>query len=321
MEQRWAALDLGTNSVLLLSAGESVHGQPQPAIERYRTTRLGEELNRTGLLLPAAVERTLSAAAVFLDAARSEPHTTGIGVTVATSAVRDATNGADFTTAYETAFGHRPAVLTGQEEAAAVFRGAASDQHPDSFVVSIDIGGGSTELSSGRPSACRHSASVNVGCVRFGERFGLYERPTTMAVSQAREAMRSALRPHCEAIAATCPANMPPVVAVSGGTASTFAAVEQDLTTYNSARVHGWVSDREALRRTRFRLWELPVGERAAITRVDPDRAAVLPTGLLILETVLDLLGNDEFTVTTRGLRFGLVLLLREGSLAPTWNW
>lgn len=321
MEQRWAALDLGTNSVLLLSAGEDADGQPYPAIERYRATRLGEGLNRTGVLLPAAIERTLSAADDFLNAARGEPSTTGIGVTVATSAARDATNSADFSDAHETAFGHPPVVLTGQEEAAAVFRGATSDQDPGTFVVSIDIGGGSTELSSGPPSGCIYSASANVGCVRYGERFDLYGCPDEIAVSQAREAVRSVLQPHCDAIGAACPADVSPVVVVSGGTASTFAAVKQSMGTYDPARVNGFVSDRDALRTTRRQLWKLPVEERARVTGMERGRAPLLPTGLLILETALELLGQPRFMVTTRGLRFGLVLLLREGKLVPTWHW
>ncbi|MBT3375626.1 MAG: hypothetical protein HN742_11950 [Lentisphaerae bacterium] len=321
MEQRWAALDLGTNSTLLLSAGERGGHALRPTVERYRTTRLGEGLGQTGGLLPDAIERTVSAAVDFREAATSEPNTRGIGVTVATSAARDATNGSDFTDACQAALGHCPIILTGEEEAAAVFRGASSDHPRDAFVVSIDIGGGSTELSAGPPARCVYSASVNAGCVRHGERFGLYGCPNGVAVSQAEDAIRAILAPHCAAIHSAQAPGLTPLIIVSGGTASTLAALTQELTAYAPEKVHGWRSGQDALRTTREWLWSLSTEERAQVPGMEPGRASVLPTGLLILEMALELLKCSDFMVTTRGLRFGLSLLLREGRLAPTWRW
>jgi len=93
------------------------------------------------------------------------------------------------------------------------------------------------------------------------------------------------------------------------------------MTTYDPARVHGFSGTNKALQATRHRLWELPTERRAELAGMEPGRAPLLPTGLLILEIALELLVHSDFTVTTRGLRFGLVLLLREGRLCPNWSW
>ena len=65
----------------------------------------------------------------------------------------------------------------------------------------------------------------------------------------------------------------------------------------------------------------MPSRQRAELPCVTPGRAPVLPTGMLILGEALRLLGAAAFTVTTRGLRYGLALRLRDSELAPTWKW
>ena len=320
MDECLAALDIGTNTVLLLLARSRPDGVIAEVQDFCRTTRLGEDTGRTGRLSPAAMERTLATVAEFFGRL-SGIGGRGRGIAAATSAARDAANGAEFLERCAACIGGRPHLLSGEQEARTVFRGAASDQAAGQFVITIDIGGGSTEIAGGFADRCLYSTSLNLGCVRFGERFGLYEVPDAAAVAAARAATVALLAPVCAQVKAVVPAGTPWKVIASGGTATTYAAMHLGLVRYDARAVHGYVGSRAGLVQDLARLWSLPSAKRAELPGVTAGRAPVLPTGVMILEEALGLLGAAAVFVTTRGLRYGLALRLRDGELAPTWTW
>src|SRR5688572_18415595 len=139
-----AAVDIGTNSVRLLTAEQN-----GLEIERkMRITRLGQGVDVTGALDPQAIERTTQVLSEY----RSRIECFGVQRVraTATSAARDATNSERFFDAAERALGVRPELLGGQEEARLSFLGATAElpQRDGPFLV-IDVGGGSTELALG----------------------------------------------------------------------------------------------------------------------------------------------------------------------------
>ena len=172
---RVAAIDCGTNSIRLLIADV-----PQGAedardladVERDMIiTRLGQGVDRTGMLDPAAIQRTLDAARLYQE--RIEDAGVADVIIAATSASRDASNRADFVEGIRAITGIEPRVITGAEEAALSFVGAISSLPRDlktPYLV-VDIGGGSTEFVLGH-SAVEQAVSVNMGSVRVTERFG-----------------------------------------------------------------------------------------------------------------------------------------------------
>ncbi|OGV65913.1 MAG: hypothetical protein A3K19_07895 [Lentisphaerae bacterium RIFOXYB12_FULL_65_16] len=315
-----AAVDVGTNTVLLLTAEPDGHGGIRELNEASRTTRLGEGLDRTGELLPAAVDRTVTAVREFMALARQSA-THGRGVTASTSAARDARNRDLFLSRWQAECGAPPLVFSGDEEARTSFTGIASDQPADRFLIGVDIGGGSTELCAGFGGRLLGSVSLNLGCVRFGERYLLYEIPEADAQAQASEAAAALLRPAARDILALGPRGAQPHVVVCGGTATTFAAMTLGLKPWDRKAVHGFAADAPATAAGMARLFNMPSAERAKLPGVSKGRAAVLPAGLLILGEVLRTLGVEGFTVTTRGLRYGLLLRLQQGDLQPTWTW
>ena len=129
-----AALDVGTNTVLLLTALQDARGELVEHTEACTTTRLGEGVDRTGRLSAAAADRTLAAVGEFMKRAESGGGE-GAGVLSATSAVRDAANGAEFVQACQDRLGARPIVLSGAAEAVTTFHGVASDRAHDRFVI------------------------------------------------------------------------------------------------------------------------------------------------------------------------------------------
>jgi exopolyphosphatase/guanosine-5'-triphosphate,3'-diphosphate pyrophosphatase len=167
-----AALDLGTNSFLLLLLRETAGGALERVSEPCRIVRLGQGVDRTGRLAPEAIARGLRAIRELL-AETAWAGTAGVGIAAATSAVRDAANRDEFLAPCAELLGGRPVLLSGDNEARTVFTGASSELAPGQAGVCVDIGGGSTELAAGFPGDYRAGLSVNVGCVRLAERFGL----------------------------------------------------------------------------------------------------------------------------------------------------
>ncbi len=311
------ALDLGTNTTLMLTA-RIANGIIVEQSEQARTTRLGEGVAETGSLRPEAVSRTLAAVSDFLaDIPAGSPL---FGVAVGTSALRDACNRDWFLDAFEARFGVRPHILSGAEEAAATFAGAASSQPGDAGVVTLDIGGGSTEIAVGTPGCCRLARSLDLGCVRFAERFRLVEAASADQVAAARQAAVDILQPACGAIGQALDPNRPVRIVASGGTAVTFAAMSLGLAAHSREGIEGYVAPTAQVVRTGEELASLSSRERTRISRVDIDRARVLPAGLLIFGEALRLLGAADCLVTCRGLRYGLLLQVRRGQIAPTWQ-
>ncbi len=316
MSRLCGAIDLGSNSTQLLVGCETASGW-QVVHEWAAVTRLGEGVDRTGRLQPAAMERTLATVAGFLAAARER--FPGLGGTAGgTSALRDATNRDEFLAACQSRCGFVPAIFSGREEAETTFLGVASGAPEGTPLVNLDVGGGSTEVSGGHPGECVVAESLNLGCVRFGERFGLLGVSDASSRAAARQAARELLAP----VFATAHTRLPGTVQVrlSGGTATTLAATAQDLTAYDRHRVEGWEITPTGLGEWVERLGGMTLAERAALPCVDEGRALVLPAGLLILHEALVALGASRATVTTRGLRAGMLVRLSLGTIAECWH-
>ncbi len=191
---RVAAIDCGTNTIRLLvaEAARSHDGEVSlDALERRNhIVRLGQDVDRTGMLDPSALERTLEAVSHF--ARRCEALEVRHLRFVATSATRDASNREVFTQGVRRLLGVEPEVVSGQEEARLSFCGAmlgASDTPEPRLVV--DLGGGSTELVLGgsEPTA---AISLDIGSVRLTERY-LADGLSATAEESARAEVRSLL--------------------------------------------------------------------------------------------------------------------------------
>ena len=311
------ALDLGTNSIQLLVARETEDGW-RMVHEWAAVTRLGEDVQRTGVLQPAAMKRTLDQVAHFFAEARAR--FPGLrGAAFGTSALRDAQNRDAFVATCETRLGFAPRVCSGREEAETTFLGVANGAPPGQPLLTLDVGGGSTEIAAGRPGQCAFAESLDLGCVRFGEQFGLFGVSNQEDRAVARQAARELLVPALTAaLDRVAPEDVQ--IRVSGGTATTLAAAVLALTAYDRTRVEGWETTTAEVNRWAERLARMTVSERACLPCVNEGRALVLPAGLLVLHEALDCLGVDRLRVTTRGLRAGMLVRLSQETLLESWQ-
>ena len=298
---RYATLDVGTNAVLLLVADRQPEGRFRAVRERAEITRLGRGVDRSRRLSPEGVEATLQVLAAFAAEARSLG-AEALAVS-ATSAVRDAVNGAEFLSAASQCAGVPVELLSGEQEARLCFRSAAADFGRDASrpLVVMDTGGGSTEFIQGDAldgvSFCR---SFDVGSVRMTERYVTSDPMTAGERARVEAHLR-------ETFSALPPCSPGARLVGMSGTVTTLFAVRHALTPYDSGRVHGGTLLRTDLEALADRLCGLSLAERRKLPGLLPQREDVIPAGCLILLEGLRALGLDRCLVSDRGLCWGLL--------------
>jgi exopolyphosphatase/guanosine-5'-triphosphate,3'-diphosphate pyrophosphatase len=296
-----AAIDCGTNSTRLLVS----EGGTRTVERLMRITRLGQDVDATGALAPAAVDRTLEVLREF----RKVMDTHGVARVrmTATSAARDAANREDFFAAAEEIVGTRPELLTGEQEARLSFRGATSQLDPDDgpFLV-VDIGGGSTEFAVGtaEPEAV---LSVDIGCVRLTEKFIHRDPPSPEELSQ----VISVARDYLEDVAREMPAALDAKRFVGlAGTVSTVAAVELGLPEYDTEKIHHFVLTHDAAEDVFRTLATEKRADRIHNPGLEEARADVIVAGTAILVAIMRFFEFDECLVSEADILDGLVLSL-----------
>lgn len=297
-----AAIDIGTNTVLLLVAERDASGQLVALDERATITRLGEGVDETRALAPAAIARTNAAIDRYaqiverLGAQRID--------VVGTSAMRDASGGEAVRDHVVARLGVPARTISGDEEARLTFAGALSgipSIGASSHVRVFDIGGGSTEVVHGdrAKSAILFAHSYDVGSVRLTERLLKGDPPTDAELSAVRASARAAF----DAVPAFESA-LPPVGIA--GTMTTLAAIALKMDAYDGARVHGHTMTVAELEREVAELARLPLEQRCAVPGLEPKRADVIVAGGLIALAYLEHVGADQLMVSDRGVRWGL---------------
>jgi len=292
-------VDIGTNTVRLLVAEAGERGIED--IERLvEIVGLGVGVDATGRFDPERVEAALAVLEAYGGRAR-ELGVERVGA-VATSATRDADDGAAFLARASQALGHPVEVITGIEEAALSFRGASRGLALAATLV-IDPGGGSTEFVLGTETP-RYSVSIDIGSVRLTERL-LPERPAPA------ERVAAAAAEVAEMFGLVRLPSLPDRVIGVAGTFTSLSAIDLGLDAYDPETVHGSVLSLDALDRLVARLSALTVDETAAIPSLDPRRAPVLLGGAIVAREALRVSGLSEAMVSEHDLLDGIVMGLR----------
>jgi exopolyphosphatase/guanosine-5'-triphosphate,3'-diphosphate pyrophosphatase len=298
---RVAVVDIGTNSTRLLIADVD-DGRVAVVERRSRVTRLGRGVDLSSRLSAEAIEAACEAVAEYV--ALYERAQVDEVVAIATSAVRDASNGDAFVAELRERFALSAKVLDGGEEARLTYLGATAEDPPSEPTLVIDIGGGSTELIVGTGTEIDFHVSLQAGVVRHTERHVASDPPTPTEL----EALAGDLRgPIDEAAAA-----LPGAAATSGiavaGTPTSLAAVEMGLEPYDSERVHGHVLTLSAIQRLLSRLASAPLDERRGIPGLHPDRAPTIVAGVVILIETMRAFGLDEVQVSEHDILYGVAI-------------
>lgn len=295
---RRAAIDVGTHSVRLLVA-EVEDGSVRPVLRRLEVTRLGEGLDRSRVLLPQAIGRTVRAVREFWQLARQ--HAADV-VAVGTSAVREAANRS---TLVRDLYPIPLRILSGEQEAELSYRGvrAGLGDLPDPLLV-VDVGGGSTELMLGSRDRALSKVSLPVGSVRLTERYLHGDPPAEVELQAARREVAELLQPYRQELSGARAA-----VGV-GGTVTSLAAIDLGLEPYDPDRVHGHRLTVERVVDLCRGLCSMPTALRRRLPGLLPERADVICGGALVVRTVLEAFRIPELVASESDLLWGAVLEL-----------
>jgi exopolyphosphatase/guanosine-5'-triphosphate,3'-diphosphate pyrophosphatase len=300
---RVAVVDIGTNTTRVLIADVD-NGRVHEVDRRTTVTRLGEGVDSSGRLAERAIERVTKVLDGYKEAIDElEPERT---IALATSATRDAENGGEFRQMLHDRYGFDVRIIPGEEEARLTFLGAtAARADGDGPLVVIDIGGGSTEYVIGRAGEDPDfSVSTQAGSVRQTERHLREDPPSDEDLVNLRASVRSILG---EAIPPEVRDQVHKAIAVAG-TATSLAAIDQQLDPYDAAKVDGYGLLIEACDRMLAELAALPLEERKQVTGLHPDRAPTIVAGAAILVESMLLFGLDSVEVSEADILHGAAL-------------
>jgi exopolyphosphatase/guanosine-5'-triphosphate,3'-diphosphate pyrophosphatase len=306
---RVGVVDIGTNSTRLLIA-DVQDGAIDELDRRSEVTRLGQGVDTSGRLADEAMGRVFAT----LDAYREALDRAGVPadarVAVLTSATRDAANGGDFMQRVIQGYGLDARTIAGEEEARLTFRGATHDRDPRDTtpLLVFDIGGGSTELIVGVAGAGADEpefhVSMQAGVVRQTERHLHHDPPSPHELQQLADDVRAAIE---AAVPREVRTRAGAAVGVAG-TATSLAAIDQELDPYDPRRVHGYVLELAEAELLLARLAQMPLAQRRDVRGLHPDRAPTIVAGAAILLEVLRAFGLERAEVSEHDLLHGTAL-------------
>lgn len=308
-----AIVDIGTNSTRLLVAEVSNGRVTSELVRHSNVTRLGAGVDAGGSLSEDAIQRVFKTLEHY--EAEIERHDADERIAVLTSAVRDAENGAEFASAVKSRYRLDPRILTGEEEARLTFLGATSERDPSDAAPTlvIDVGGGSTELVIGSAHEAGFHVSTQAGVVRQTERHLHEDPPTRAELEELSGDVRAIL---AQGVPAEQRDAVRHAIAVAG-TATSMAAIAQQLDPYDPGKVHGYrLTDGEG-EQILAKLASLPLDRRRAVAGLHPDRAPTIVAGVTILLEALRMFDLHEAEVSEHDILRGAALAL---SSSRTWS-
>jgi exopolyphosphatase / guanosine-5'-triphosphate,3'-diphosphate pyrophosphatase len=307
---RVAVVDIGTNSTRLLIADVARDGALTQLYRESIVTRLGDRVDATGQLSDEAIRRVLDALEHYRGLIDEHEVTATTGVL--TSAVRDAANGAAFTSEVRDRFGIDARTIGGDEEAALTFAGATSERPRDGErIVVVDIGGGSTEFVIGCDGTVDFHVSTQAGVVRQTERHLPTDPAPAESIAELRRDWAQIIADHVPREARR---DVTRAIAVAG-TPTSCAAIELELEPYDPTRVHGHVLTRASTEQILARLARLTGDELREVRGLHPDRAPTIVAGVAMLLEVFDAFGLDALEVSEHDILRGAALDLAASSV------
>jgi exopolyphosphatase / guanosine-5'-triphosphate,3'-diphosphate pyrophosphatase len=307
---RLAAIDIGTNSIRLIVAEPLRGGNYRILDEEKESTRLGENLSKTGRLDPQAIEKSLGALR------RMKQIAEGFQITqlrtIATCAVREAANGEEFCRRAREELGVEIEIIGAEQEAMLAFASVQrafdiGGQH----VAVVDIGGGSTEIVLAFGSLVEAVYTTQLGAVRMSEVYT--DTASNEGFSELLTGIDRHLRKHTKN-----PVFVPHTLFGSGGTFTSLAAMMMASKGQDRVPVRGYQVSRAEVRHLLDRLRKIPLKERASVPGLSPDRADIIVAGLAIVDRIMDRFEVNTVQVHNRGVRDGLLLTMIDQSLGSS---
>jgi exopolyphosphatase/guanosine-5'-triphosphate,3'-diphosphate pyrophosphatase len=286
-------IDVGTNSILALIV-KSDDGKLTVISDAKVTTRLGEGLQKSGLLSQDAMKRTVDAICGFVSGKQYDSVTV-----IGTEAVRKAENKAKLIDTVKKKCGQDMVVISGESEAVLSFYGAFFNLEIDKRdILLVDMGGGSTELIFGSGDMMNESISAPIGAMILKD----------ATESGSLEDYRSFAEIVFAKELAEFTRNSPGTFVATGGTITSVGAIYKKMTQFDAAKIHGMKLNVENLREIGLNFESIDPGKRKTLIPFDPERADLILPGLGIFLALLGIYKKNEIVVSNGGLRYGALM-------------
>jgi exopolyphosphatase/guanosine-5'-triphosphate,3'-diphosphate pyrophosphatase len=296
---RYATIDIGSNTILLLIGKITPLGVFEMIRECGETTRLGRGLQRGGQLYPLSVKKSIAALKRFCSLCEEE------GVLeiacVGTNALRIATDADTFIRQVHEECGISPRIIKEEEEAMLSYLSVQQDPLMPQDAVVIDVGGGSTEYifrrEEGSPDQL-HTISLPLGAVDLTEQFLHTNPPSRDEVKNLQDEIDKTLH--------RVPSPLEGTLVGIGGTAVTLGVIHLGLNKFDWEKVHGLQLTFNELRNQVKELQEKDLANRKQIKGLPPDRADIILAGAMIILATMKRMQKGSFLISSHGLRYGL---------------
>ncbi len=299
---KYAAIDVGTNTILLLIV-EKEEGT-KDVLDISIITRLGQGLKDTGRLSEEAMKRGLDA----LERYRMivDEHKVDQTIVVGTSALREATNSDHFLDLVEERTGFKIDIISGREEAYYTFLSVRRDEAiPGEELLILDIGGGSTEIIRSDRREFLDFVSLPIGTVKLTELFVADDPPGRDEMARIKSHVCDLLNLPFE----VC--NERPTLVGTGGTITNLAAISQELPDYVKEKIHGYRLTVAEVDRLISLMETMTTGERRRMKGMEQGREDIILQGAILLREVMAHFDAPSLIVSAKGVRYGLVDSLR----------
>ena len=295
-----ASIDIGSNTVLLLMAEVSIETfEIMNSTTIYRVPRISEGV-RENLIINSTREKLLYATLKDFHNVIEE-YSCKVVLPVATNAFRIAQNAELIINKIKTTFGWNVKIISGDKEAQLTFLGAASPFCDNSKKAVIDIGGGSTEIVYGNQDSIEYKNSFALGVVSLTEKFFKHNPPFIEEIDEAIAEIDVTIKPILDL------PNPNNVIAVAG-TPTTLACIKNNIRIYDDSLVDNEVLTESEVKSMRVKLMTMAHEQvKEKYGDVVSGREDVLLAGTLILERIMNAMCLNQITVSSKGLRYGVV--------------
>ncbi|KAF0221166.1 MAG: exopolyphosphatase / guanosine-5'-triphosphate 3'-diphosphate [Geobacteraceae bacterium] len=309
---RLAAIDIGTNSIRCIVVEADKRSKFKVLDDEKATVRLGEGFARDHAISPAAWQRAVDALS------RMKKIVDGYGVqaveTVATSAVREAANGAAFVDDIAEKVGLNVSVISGEEEAELAALSALNNFDMEGVrYAMVDIGGGSVEVVTALGNHIEEIYSFDLGAVFLTENFITSDPIRSSDYLKLRKYVRKTLK------GALVGEGMPVQCMLgSGGTMTSIAAMVMAMRKEGYGSIHGYEVLRSEVVHLLAMLMRKDLKGRKSVPGLNPDRADIIVAGVTVVDELMAFFNANVLKINERGIREGLILKsLRNHNLLP----
>lgn len=292
-----AGIDIGSNSIRMIIAEVENNKIKNIIYQEKATTRLATNINKTGILAEEPFNKSIDVLAGFRKTL-DKYNITKIK-TVATSAVREASNSEEFIKAAKNA-GIEISIISGKEEGMLEYIGVCSGFDTGSHPLILDVGGGSSEIIYMQENNELHTESHKIGVVKMADMFD-FQNSSAEILEKCRTYIKEFFKD------VTIPNNIQSFI-TTAGTATTLAAIDMEMTEYDFNKVNGYKISKEKVIEILNKVYSTPYNKRLEIKGMDKGREDLIIPGILIILEILSKTSINIITVSDFGLREGAVV-------------